>query len=311
MEADPDQVEELQPKSIHPSNRQPIHTPPVGPSPRPSRRPSTDSFHSHPHPPPGVTTPSKLDPSPSVPLKGSDLHFLDQHLIPLPNQWPPAPYGIENLPNQPSKRKLSTTSTSTSHNPSRPLKILAGSSLHNQPNFSFDFSSSQDDSHRIFSNETIKQSNETIKQHLSNIYQNAEEYDGEKHSAKKIAVAPSITLSLFTHLTDPNLTWKTKLGCFAATLGINFFLPFINGVMLGFGEIAAREFLGAYFGWGPAAYRYFSKQSPPGLNSTSSPKEERSLSNQTNTFFHPPNQFIAIKLRGSFTTAQMPHDQCQ
>jgi hypothetical protein len=128
------------------------------------------------------------------------------------------------LPNQPSKRKLSTTSTS--HNPSRPLKILAGSSLQNQPNFSFDFSSSQDDSHRIFSNETIKQ-------HLSNIHKNAEDYDGEKHSAKKIAVAPSITLSLFTHLTDPNLTWKTKLGCFAATLGINFFLPFINGVMLG------------------------------------------------------------------------------
>lgn len=46
---------------------------------------------------------------------------------------------------------------------------------------------------------------------------------------------PSLTLSIFT------LPGHLTVGRIAAVLGINLVLPFINGVMLGFGEIFARE----------------------------------------------------------------------
>ncbi|OAV96064.1 hypothetical protein PTTG_26454 [Puccinia triticina 1-1 BBBD Race 1] len=128
-----------------------------------------------------------------------------------------------------------------------------------QPRLAFDFSTSHPQ--RIFSNETVKQ----------HLLQRAREDKDRSDKSQKISIAPSITLSLFTHLTDPSLSWATKLGCFGATLGINFLLPFINGVMLGFGEIAAREFLGVYFGWGPAGYRYYSKQTQNPSQSSGQP----------------------------------------
>lgn len=46
---------------------------------------------------------------------------------------------------------------------------------------------------------------------------------------------PSLTLSLFT---SPS---HRSIARIAAVVGINLILPFINGVMLGFGEIFARE----------------------------------------------------------------------
>lgn len=67
---------------------------------------------------------------------------------------------------------------------------------------------------------------------------------------------PSLTLSLFRHLFDDRLSWSRKIGCMTATLAINLFLPFINGIMLGFGEIAARELVGRYLGWGPLKELY-------------------------------------------------------
>ncbi|EGG00078.1 uncharacterized protein MELLADRAFT_112193 [Melampsora larici-populina 98AG31] len=66
---------------------------------------------------------------------------------------------------------------------------------------------------------------------------------------------PSLTLSLFQHLFDDRLTWQRKIGCMTATLAINLFLPFVNGIMLGFGEIAARELVGKYFGWGIGPFK--------------------------------------------------------
>jgi len=47
--------------------------------------------------------------------------------------------------------------------------------------------------------------------------------------------SPSLTLSL---LTSPS---HRSIARIAAVVGINLILPFINGVMLGFGEIFARE----------------------------------------------------------------------
>ncbi|KAH7107975.1 hypothetical protein BKA62DRAFT_680567 [Auriculariales sp. MPI-PUGE-AT-0066] len=54
--------------------------------------------------------------------------------------------------------------------------------------------------------------------------------------APKDRPARSITLLLF----DSSTTTRIRLLALAATLGINFLLPFINGVMIGFGEIAAK-----------------------------------------------------------------------
>lgn len=33
------------------------------------------------------------------------------------------------------------------------------------------------------------------------------------------------------------------------------FLPFVNGVMLGFGELVAKEIIAPWFGWRPAVTR--------------------------------------------------------
>ncbi|GAA5835846.1 hypothetical protein JCM11251_007442 [Rhodosporidiobolus azoricus] len=59
--------------------------------------------------------------------------------------------------------------------------------------------------------------------------------------------APSLTLALSTAwATAP---WTRKLWAVIASLGINVGLPFINGVMLGFGELFARNVLGVRLGW--------------------------------------------------------------
>ena len=51
---------------------------------------------------------------------------------------------------------------------------------------------------------------------------------------------PSATLSIF----DPTLSTRTRLLALTSSLTINFLLPFINGVMLGFGEIFAKGVVG-------------------------------------------------------------------
>ncbi|KAA1114994.1 hypothetical protein PGT21_028945 [Puccinia graminis f. sp. tritici] len=282
-----DQIEELDPEYLHQQNKPAYHNQLIRPSPRPSRRPSEESLQNqaklHQSPTPNIQTVS------SDSVEGSNRSLPDHNPSPPPptisltNQWPPAPYGDENLPKPAPKRKSS--SSALTHN--RPIKLLASSSSTNDPKpsrFSFDFNNSSHintrDSQRISSNETVKQ-------HLIRRQKEKTDEEEQEEHPQKITVAPSITLSLFTHLTDPTLSWKTKLGCFGATLGINFFLPFINGVMLGFGEIAARELLGAYFGWGPAGYRYHSKQLPQPSN-PSEASEHPSPSDPSSTLSQSP-----------------------
>ncbi|GAB1527214.1 hypothetical protein RhiTH_010389 [Rhizoctonia solani] len=56
---------------------------------------------------------------------------------------------------------------------------------------------------------------------------------------------PSLTLSIF----DSSLPTRTRVIALFSSLAINMFLPFVNGVMLGFGEIFARNVIGPWFGW--------------------------------------------------------------
>lgn len=56
---------------------------------------------------------------------------------------------------------------------------------------------------------------------------------------------PVPTLSIF----DSRLSTRTRLIALFSSLSINLFLPFVNGVMLGFGEIFARNMAVRFFGW--------------------------------------------------------------
>lgn len=48
---------------------------------------------------------------------------------------------------------------------------------------------------------------------------------------------------------DSGLSTKTRVLAVLASLAINMLLPFVNGVMLGFGEIFAKEVVIGWFGW--------------------------------------------------------------
>ncbi|KAJ3565781.1 hypothetical protein NP233_g7427 [Leucocoprinus birnbaumii] len=62
--------------------------------------------------------------------------------------------------------------------------------------------------------------------------------------------APSTaTLSVF----DSSLSTRTRVKALASSLAINLFLPFVNGVMLGFGEIFAKHYVLGWIGWGSTA----------------------------------------------------------
>lgn len=53
------------------------------------------------------------------------------------------------------------------------------------------------------------------------------------------------TLAIF----DSSLSSKTRLTALFSSLAINFFLPFVNGIMLGFGEIFAKNVLFVNMKW--------------------------------------------------------------
>ncbi|TFK72935.1 hypothetical protein BDN72DRAFT_835585 [Pluteus cervinus] len=66
--------------------------------------------------------------------------------------------------------------------------------------------------------------------------------------------APSATLAVF----DSSLSTHARITAFASSFAINLVLPFINGVMLGFGEIFAKNVVMVWLGWtapGPATSR--------------------------------------------------------
>ncbi|CAE6414764.1 unnamed protein product [Rhizoctonia solani] len=67
----------------------------------------------------------------------------------------------------------------------------------------------------------------------------------ESHHPPAPAPPPSLTLSIF----DSSLPTRTRVIALFSSLAINMFLPFVNGVMLGFGEIFARNVIGPWFGW--------------------------------------------------------------
>lgn len=52
-----------------------------------------------------------------------------------------------------------------------------------------------------------------------------------------------------TAIFDSGLSTKTRVLAVLSSLAINLFLPFVNGVMLGFGEIFAKNVVVGWLGW--------------------------------------------------------------
>ena len=65
--------------------------------------------------------------------------------------------------------------------------------------------------------------------------------------AARPATTASVTLAVF----DPTLPTRARIWALFSSLSINMFLPFVNGVMLGFGEIFAKTVIVGWLGWGP------------------------------------------------------------
>ncbi|CDR47716.1 CYFA0S36e00760g1_1 [Cyberlindnera fabianii] len=92
---------------------------------------------------------------------------------------------------------------------------------------------------------------------LGDIAVAAEEFAEDSLATNREQVATDETrLDDFEEPSDPS-TPSTKtvsstggfaLGALLASLSINLFLPFINGLMLGFGEIIAHE-IGFHYNW--------------------------------------------------------------
>ncbi|EAU85500.1 hypothetical protein CC1G_06401 [Coprinopsis cinerea okayama7 len=59
------------------------------------------------------------------------------------------------------------------------------------------------------------------------------------------APPPTATLAIF----DSSLSTRTRIVALFSALAINLALPFVNGVMLGFGEIFAKNVVLNWFGW--------------------------------------------------------------
>ena len=55
----------------------------------------------------------------------------------------------------------------------------------------------------------------------------------------------SATLAIF----DKSLSTRARVSAVFSSLAVNMLLPFVNGVMLGFGEIFAKTVVVGWFGW--------------------------------------------------------------
>ncbi|KAG5647418.1 hypothetical protein DXG03_000489 [Asterophora parasitica] len=76
----------------------------------------------------------------------------------------------------------------------------------------------------------------------------------------------SATLAVF----DSSLSTRTRVTALFSSLAINMLLPFVNGVMLGFGEIFAKNVVMGWFGWKPAGPGYVATTA--GIGASTSPR---------------------------------------
>lgn len=77
--------------------------------------------------------------------------------------------------------------------------------------------------------------------------------DSEQYSAADLSASPAESSSPAIVLYQPPTLWSMVRG-----MAINLVLPFINGMMMGFGELFAHE-AAFRLGWGETRVRYSSR----------------------------------------------------
>jgi hypothetical protein len=72
------------------------------------------------------------------------------------------------------------------------------------------------------------------------------QFQQERHAERKPTTVPPSTIP---SLLDSTIAPRTRVSLLLTSLAINLLLPFVNGVMLGFGEIFAKNVLVGWIGW--------------------------------------------------------------
>ena len=73
--------------------------------------------------------------------------------------------------------------------------------------------------------------------------------NGEPSKSSAEAKNPHDPPSTIPSITNHAISRRTRMSLILSSLAINLLLPFVNGVMLGFGEIFAKNVLIGWFGW--------------------------------------------------------------
>ncbi|KAG6880121.1 hypothetical protein C0992_005828 [Termitomyces sp. T32_za158] len=97
-----------------------------------------------------------------------------------------------------------------------------------------------------------------------------EHTDSPSPPHRDVAPTPAAPLSATLAIFDSTLSTRTRVKALFSSLAINLFLPFINGVMLGFGEIFAKNVVLQWFGWKSVGHGYLAAST--GINSGLKPK---------------------------------------
>ncbi|KZT53248.1 hypothetical protein CALCODRAFT_56245 [Calocera cornea HHB12733] len=79
--------------------------------------------------------------------------------------------------------------------------------------------------------------------------QRSDDKRAAEKEARAVAAAAEVPKSLALSVFSPGLPWRARLIALAGTLAINLALPFLNGIMLGFGEIFAKNYIAVWIGW--------------------------------------------------------------
>lgn len=90
-----------------------------------------------------------------------------------------------------------------------------------------------------------------------------------RQTTRPHSVPQTATMAIF----DSSLSTKTRIKALLSSLAINMLLPFVNGVMLGFGEIFAKKLIFEQLGW--ASWRSSRPGSVAVTTGLGSPHERR------------------------------------
>jgi len=94
--------------------------------------------------------------------------------------------------------------------------------------------------------------------------------------SRQPALPPTAPFSATLAIFDSTLSTRTRVMALFSSLTINLFLPFVNGVMLGFGEIFAKNVVMEWFGWMPTGSGHIAATTGIGAGaSTKSPWGQR------------------------------------